>query len=182
MLRSSVDHELRPLIKALRNRIDGLSSVQSAKRDGLEVFERGGTTFLVLDIRRDHMLLDLWLPEEKLKDARGSGIARPHPFDPDTAVRARFDRALDLTKVARWVEAAHAWAPKRETAEAEAPAAKAKPAPKKKASTAKAAKKAAPAKKANGAATKKAPAKKATAAKKAAAKKPPRGKKASARA
>ena len=60
----------------------------------------------------------LWLPEEKLKDARASGLARPHPFEPNDAVRVRFDRALDLTKVARWLEAAHAHARDRSSSAA----------------------------------------------------------------
>lgn len=113
VLRSSIDHELRPLVRALRNRIDGLKAVEMEKKDGLEVYERGTVPFLALEVRRDHMNLDLWLPEEKLQDARASGLARPHPFEPNEAVRVRFDRALDLTKVARWLEAAHAFAPSR---------------------------------------------------------------------
>jgi hypothetical protein len=115
-LRPSIDHELRPLVKALRTRIDGLKPVTVGKRDGLEVFQRGAVAFLMLEIRRDHMNLDLWLPEAKLEDARASGIARPHPFEPNDAVRVRFDRALDLTKVSRWLEAAHAHAAGREDA------------------------------------------------------------------
>lgn len=86
------------------------------KKDGLEVYERGSVPFLALEVRRDHMNLDLWLPDEKLKDAKASGLGRPHPFDPTDAVRVRFDRALDLTKVARWLEDAHAHAPARASA------------------------------------------------------------------
>jgi len=59
------------------------------------------------------MSLDMWLPEAKLKDARASGIARPHPFEPNDAVRIRFDRALDLTKVSRWLKVAHTHANQR---------------------------------------------------------------------
>lgn len=123
-LRSSIDHELRPLVKALRTRIDNLTAVSVAKKDGLEIYERGSVPFLAVEIRRDHMNLDMWLPEEKLEDARASGLARPHPFEPNDAVRVRFDRALDLTKVSRWLEAAHAHAPKRACADASNPAAK----------------------------------------------------------
>lgn len=110
VLRSSIDHELRPLVKALRNRIDGLTPVTTGKKDGREVFERETVPFMMLEIRRDHMNLDLWLPQDKLKDARASGIARSHPFEPNEAVRVRFERAKDLTMVARWLEAAHAHA------------------------------------------------------------------------
>jgi len=123
VLRSAIDHELRPLVRALRNRIDGLNAVSMEKRDGLEIYERGSVPFLALEVRRDHMNLDLWLPEEKLQDARASGIARPHPFEPNDAVRVRFDRALDLTKVARWLEAAHAHARARRSSVEASPAA-----------------------------------------------------------
>lgn len=59
----------------------------------------------------------MWLPEAKLQDARASGIARPHPFEPNDAVRIRFDRALDLTRVSRWLKAAHTHAKGRAVAE-----------------------------------------------------------------
>ena len=76
-------------------------------KDRLEVFSRDGVPFMQLEIRRDHMNVDLWLPEDKLAEARATNLARPHPFDPDNAVVVRFERATDLTKVARWLEDAH---------------------------------------------------------------------------
>ena len=130
-LRSSLDLELRPLLKALRNRIDGLRGVNMEPKDRLEVFSRDGVPFMQLEIRRDHMNVDLWLPEEKLVEARSTDLARPHPFDPDNAVVVRFERATDLTKVARWLEDAHAYAVQRK--EAGIPAAT--EAPKKRASS-----------------------------------------------
>lgn len=109
-LRSSLDLELRPLLKALRNRIEGLKGIVMEPKDRLEVFSRDGVPFMQLEIRRDHMNVDLWLPEEKLVEARSTDLARPHPFDPDNAVVVRFERATDLTRVARWLEDAHAFA------------------------------------------------------------------------
>ena len=109
-LRSSLDLELRPLLKALRNRIDGLRGIVMEPKDRLEVFSRDGVPFMQLEIRRDHMNVDLWLPDDKLAEARATDLARPHPFDPDHAVVVRFERATDLTKVARWLEDAHAHA------------------------------------------------------------------------
>ncbi|MCB9648334.1 MAG: hypothetical protein H6730_17265 [Deltaproteobacteria bacterium] len=121
-LRSSIDHELRPLIKALRNRIDGLLGVTVVKKDGLEIFERGTVPFMSMEVKRDFLILDLWLPQDILHDARASGIARPHPFEPNDAVRVRFERALDLTTVARWLETAHSHAKVRAEAPAPPPA------------------------------------------------------------
>ena len=122
-LRSSLDLELRPLLKALRNRIDGLRGTVMEPKDRLEVFSRDGVAFMQLEIRRDHMNVDLWLPEEKLAEARATDLARPHPFDPENAVVVRFERATDLTKVARWLEDAHAYAVvRKENCEVEAPA------------------------------------------------------------
>ncbi|MEL7367745.1 MAG: hypothetical protein AAFN74_02450 [Myxococcota bacterium] len=109
-LRSSLDLELRPLLKALRNRIEGLRGAVMEPKDRLEVFSRDGVPFMQLEIRRDHMNVDLWLPEDKLAEARATNLARPHPFDPDNAVVVRFERATDLTRVARWLEDAHAYA------------------------------------------------------------------------
>ena len=110
-LRSSLDLELRPLLKALRNRIDGLrGTVVMEPKDRLEVFSRDGVPFMQLEIRRDHMNVDLWLSEERLVEARSTDLARPHPFDPENAVVVRFERATDLTTVARWLEDAHAHA------------------------------------------------------------------------
>lgn len=126
-LRSSLDLELRPLLKALRNRIDGLPGTVMEHKDRLEVFSRDGVPFMQLEIRRDHMNVDLWLPEDKLAEARATDLARPHAFDPDNAVVVRFERATDLTKVARWLEDAHRFASVRKEAciEDTAPSAKA---------------------------------------------------------
>ncbi len=120
-LRSSLDLELRPLLRALRNRIDGLSGIVMEPKDRLEVFSRDGVPFMQLEIRRDHMNVDLWLPEDKLAEARATELARPHPFDPDKAVVVRFERATDLTTVARWLEDAHRFAAERKDACADQP-------------------------------------------------------------
>jgi hypothetical protein len=111
--RSSLDIELRPLLKALQSRISGLDGVKRTRANGVETFERLGVPFLQLELRRDHMYLDLWLPEADIRDARASGIARAHPFMGDDAVRVRFERAEDLTKVARWLEVSHRHARRR---------------------------------------------------------------------
>ncbi len=127
VLRSSLDLELRPLLKALRNRIDGLRGTVMEPKDRLEVFSRDGVPFMQLEIRRDHMNVDLWLSEDKLREARATDLARPHPFDPEHAVVVRFERATDLTKVARWLEDAHAYAKVRKKTYSSGPAAPAEP-------------------------------------------------------
>ena len=104
-------------------------------KDRLEVFSRDGVPFMQLEIRRDHMNVDMWLPEDKLVEARSTDLARPHPFDPDHAVVVRFERATDLTKVARWLEDAHAYAEVRKESYESGPAAPA-PEPKREASEA----------------------------------------------
>lgn len=111
--RPTPDPEVVPLLRAIKARIDGLSSVILAPKDGLEVYQRNKTPFLQLEIRRDHMSLDLWLPIEQLDEARASGIARAHPFLGDEAVKVRFERAEDLARVARWIEASYEYAPNR---------------------------------------------------------------------
>lgn len=103
---------MRPLLKALRTRIHALKHTKTTK-DKLEIYLREDIPFLQLEIRRDHMLLDLWLPPEKLEEARASGIARAHPFMGQEAVKVRFERAEDLTRVARWLEDSFDFAPKR---------------------------------------------------------------------
>src|SRR5688500_11596810 len=82
-------------------------------KDGLEVYYRNKTPFLQLEIRRDHMSLDLWLIGDQLEEARASGIARAHPFLGDEAVKVRFERAEDLARVNRWIEASYEYAPNR---------------------------------------------------------------------
>lgn len=106
-LRASLDLELRPLLKALRTRLEAMDGVTLEKRDGVEVHSVDETTFMQLEIRRDHMNLDLWLDEEKLEEARSSGIGRAHPFMENEAVKVRFERAEDLTRVAHWLEDAY---------------------------------------------------------------------------
>ncbi len=120
-LRSNIELEMRPLLKALRARIESLEHTSSVK-DKLEVFVRGEIPFLQLEIRRDHLLLDLWLPPEKLEDARSSGIGRAHPFMGSEAVKVRFERAEDLTRVARWLEDSYAYAAERTMSIPSAPA------------------------------------------------------------
>jgi len=112
-MRPSLDVELRPLLRALETRIGNLDEVRKERCDGYDAFRRNGVPFLHLEIRRDHMHLDIWLKEDALEEARSSGIARPHPFLGEDAVRVRFERAEDLTRVARWLEASHRGAPER---------------------------------------------------------------------
>ncbi|MEM1022245.1 MAG: hypothetical protein AAGD10_19695 [Myxococcota bacterium] len=114
--RPSLDIELRPLLKALQNRVSDLEDVKRGRSDGVETYSRSGVCFLTVELKRDHMFLDLWLPEEEAKTAKSSGIAKPHPFEGDEAVRVRFERAEDLTKVSRWLELSHRFAPRRGTA------------------------------------------------------------------
>lgn len=111
--RPSLDVELRPLLRALETRIGSLDGVRKTRCDGYTAFYRDGVPFLNLEIRRDHMHLDLWLEQDDLEVARASGIARPHPFLGEQAVRVRFERAEDLTRVAHWLETSHRTAPER---------------------------------------------------------------------
>jgi hypothetical protein len=112
-LRPSPDPEVVPLLKAIKARIEGLGQYTSTPKDGADVYYRNKTPFLQLEIRRDHMALDLWLSGATLDEARASGIARAHPFLGDEAVKVRFERAEDLSRVARWIEASYAYAPER---------------------------------------------------------------------
>jgi hypothetical protein len=112
-LRPNPDPEVVPLLKAIKARIEGLGQVTSTPKDGADVYYRNKTPFLQLEIRRDHMSLDLWLSGTTLDEARASGIARAHPFLGDEAVKVRFERAEDLSRVARWIEASYTYAPER---------------------------------------------------------------------
>jgi hypothetical protein len=112
-LRPTPDPEVVPLLRAIKARIDGLSQVSSTPKDGADVYYRNKTAFLQLEIRRDHMSLDLWLSGAQLEEARASGIARAHPFLGDDAVKVRFERAQDLSRVARWIEASYTYASER---------------------------------------------------------------------
>lgn len=114
VLRSSLDLELRPLLKALEKRLEPLEGLSRESKDGWQIYARDGVPFMHLEKRRDHMLLDLWLNEDQLEDARASGIARAHPFEENDAVRVRFERAADLTRVARWLEGAYRHARQRQ--------------------------------------------------------------------
>ncbi len=125
--RVSLDLELTPLLKALRSRIEGLGESSLETRNGIEVHSRQGLPFLQLELRRDHMYLDLWLPEAKQEEARASGRARAHAFLAD-AVRVRFERAEDLTRVAHWLEESYRFVPTRQ-ARVSAPPAPAEPHP-----------------------------------------------------
>lgn len=107
--RSTTDPEMMPLLRALRSRIESLRAVEHAQKDGMEVYARSGLIFLQVEIRRDHMNLDLWLPAERVEEARASGLARTHPFMAE-AIKVRFERAEDLTKVANWLEESHRYA------------------------------------------------------------------------
>jgi hypothetical protein len=110
--RTTIDPEIASLMKALNLRIEGLGAVERVGGSRKEEFRREGVTFLELEVRRDHMTLTLWLPEDRAEEARASGIARNHPFS-DDAVRVRFERAKDITHVGRWVEASYAYAENR---------------------------------------------------------------------
>lgn len=113
-VRTSLDPELVPLFKALMGRVDALPSVQREQKERLEVFQHDGNPFMQLEKKRDHMYLDLWLPYELIEEAKGSGLGRAHPFLGKDVVKIRFERAQDLTKVARWVEASHRFAIKKD--------------------------------------------------------------------
>lgn len=125
-MRPTIDLELQPLLKALRSRLEPFTGVVMDLRDGVEIHQRNTFVFLALDIRRDHLILDLWLPTVKLDEARASGIARAHPFMETEAVRVRFERAEDLTKVAHWLEEAYRHVPVRAKRQARQAAATAK--------------------------------------------------------
>ncbi len=116
VFRPPMDPVVRALLKALQSRIDGLRGVESTQVEAREVYRRGEITFLQVEICRDHLALDVWLPEVLREEARSSGIARAHPFLGIEAVVIRFERAQDLARVARWVESSHEWAPVRDQA------------------------------------------------------------------
>lgn len=111
-----MDPVVRALQKALQSRIDGLREVTTARVEPRDLYRRGDFTFLQVEVCRDHLSLDVWLPEALREEARSSGIARAHPFLGQEAVVIRFERAQDLARVARWIEASHDWAPVRDQA------------------------------------------------------------------
>ncbi|MCK6550869.1 hypothetical protein L6R52_33840, partial [Myxococcota bacterium] len=118
-LRPTPDPEIVPLVRAIKARIEGLGAIVTEQKDKVDVYLRDKVAFLQLELKRDHMSLDLWLPTEQLDEARASGIARAHPFLGDDAVKVRFERAEDLSRIARWIEAGYAYAPDRERLAAE---------------------------------------------------------------
>jgi hypothetical protein len=107
------DPEVVALSRAIGARIDGLGPHETDSKDGFIIHLRSGIPFLQIQINRDHMNLDLWLGGTVLADARSSGIARSHPFLGDEAVKIRFERAQDLSRVARWIEASFDYAKER---------------------------------------------------------------------
>ena len=110
--RATLDLELAPLLKAVRNRLDAMRDVSVETKNGLEIHSRSGLPFLQLELKRDHMHLDLWLAPAAAEDAKASGLARTHAFFPD-AVRVRFERASDLSRVCRWLEESYRNVPAR---------------------------------------------------------------------
>lgn len=112
-IRLTPEPEMVPLIRAIKSRIEALSSVTQSTQDKLQVYSRNGVPFLQIEIRRDHILLDLWLPPDTLEEARATGIARAHAFLGDAAVRVRFERAADLSRVGQWIERSYAFATER---------------------------------------------------------------------
>ncbi|MCC7381638.1 MAG: hypothetical protein IT384_07390 [Deltaproteobacteria bacterium] len=118
-VRLTLEPETQALLKAVRARIDALPGVTSEKRSGFDVFTRGADVFLEMEIRREHISLDLWLPHDQLEEARSSGTARSHPFLGEDALKVRFERAADLARVARWIEESYAYAPHRDRARRE---------------------------------------------------------------
>jgi hypothetical protein len=102
------------LLKALKPRIEGLGDdVVADAKESQQHYRRGEVPFLRVEVKRDHLIVDLWLDEAQASEARSSGIARSHPFIGDSALMVRFERAQDLAKVARWIEASYLTAPER---------------------------------------------------------------------
>ncbi|MEE2902636.1 MAG: DUF5655 domain-containing protein [Myxococcota bacterium] len=99
------------LSKALQNRIDDLPRFQHETKESVEVYRRNDKVFLQVEIKRDHILVDLWLPPEETERARTSGLGRGHPFWGNDALRIRFEQAVDLAQVARWIEQSYDYAP-----------------------------------------------------------------------
>lgn len=118
-LRPTPDPEIAPLVRAIKARIEGLGAIVIEQKDKIDVYLRDKVPFLQLELKRDHMSLDLWMPLDQLDESRASGIARAHPFLGDDAVKIRFERAEDLSRIARWIEASYAYAPDRERLAAE---------------------------------------------------------------
>lgn len=105
--RKLLDLELRPLLRALKGRLKDRPQLTEEGTERRRVYKRADSVFMELELRRDHMRLDLWLNEKERASARSSGIARAHPFQPKEAIRVRFDRAEDLPQVSRWLETAY---------------------------------------------------------------------------
>jgi len=99
------------LLKALENRIEDLPPFIRDVKETVEVYRNKDKVFLQIEIKRDHILVDLWLPKEETIKARTSGLGRGHPFLGSEALRIRFEQAVDLAQVARWIETSYIHAP-----------------------------------------------------------------------
>ena len=111
--RLRLEPHVSALIRALDSRLEGLGRWKDETKDGLKVYTIQGEAFLQIEVKRDHMNVDVWLDEDNLAKARSSGIARAHPFLGEDAVKVRFERAEDLARVARWIEVSYGIAKSR---------------------------------------------------------------------
>ena len=99
------------LSKALQNRIDDLPRFERETKEAVDLYRNKEKVFLQVEIKRDHILVDLWLPHEETEKARTSGLGRGHPFLGPEALRIRFERAIDLAQIAQWIELSYEHAP-----------------------------------------------------------------------
>jgi len=99
------------LSKALQNRIDDLPRFERQSKEAIELYRRNEKVFLQVEIKRDHIVVDLWLPAEETAKARTSGLGRAHPFHGPEALRIRFEQAIDLAQISRWIEMSYEYAP-----------------------------------------------------------------------
>lgn len=103
------------LSKALQNRIDDLPRFERQNKESIELYLKNDKVFLQVEIKRDHIVVDLWLPEDEKNKARTSGLGRAHPFHGPEALRIRFEQAIDLAQIARWIEMSYEYAPTLES-------------------------------------------------------------------
>ena len=99
------------LSKALQNRIDDLPRFDRETKEGVDLYRNKEKVFLQVEVKRDHILVDLWLPSDETEKARTSGLGRGHPFLGPEALRIRFEQAIDLAQIARWIEMSYDYAP-----------------------------------------------------------------------
>jgi hypothetical protein len=99
------------LSKALQNRIDDLPRFERESKEAVDLYRTKDKVFLQVEIKRDHILVDLWLTKEETIKARTSGLGRGHPFLGAEALRIRFEQAVDLAQIARWIEMSYEHAP-----------------------------------------------------------------------